>query len=168
MPVETPRDLPTPSAGSLEATSMNPSTRADYIFRAHLTPFGKYREERRRQAETAQIAQFQIAGMQVRTRLPGFASVWPLSCVAQSRCPAVLQAQAAQAQAAAVTEAQQQQANAMAEQTAQTVAAMAAMYGINAATPAGLPQIGEAHAVATAELDANDYDASDGEADEAT
>ena len=68
MPVETPRDLPTPSAGSLEATSpSDPETRADYVFRAHLTPFGKYREERRRQAETAQIAQFQIAGMQVRT-----------------------------------------------------------------------------------------------------
>ena len=84
----------------------------------------------------------------------------------------MLQAQAAQAQAAAVTEAQQQEANAMAEQTAQHVAAMAAMYGINAATPAGLPEVDQVHAEAAAlaadELDANgDASDDDDEVDEA-
>ena len=44
---------------------------------------------------------------------------------------------------------------------AQHVAAMTAMYGINAATPAGLPEVDQVHAeAAAAELDANG-DASD-------
>ena len=68
-----------------------------------------------------------------------------------------------------MTEAQQQEANAMAEQTAQHVAAMTAMYGINAATPAGLPEVDAAHAeAAAAELDANgDASDDDDEVDEA-